>query len=78
MIINKVLLPIFLFVKSELAKKVDGPCSKFDGYWGPLVKCPSEKVADDYLECYDLDEKEDLENINGYKLGQFVYVSGLL
>ena len=80
MIIHKVLLPIFLFVRSELAKKVDGPCSKFDDFWGddPLVKCPSEKPADDYLECYDLDEKDDLENKNGYKSGQFVYVSGLL
>ena len=78
MIIHKVLLPIFLFVRSELAKKVDGPCSKFDDFWGddPLVKCPSEKVADDYLECYDLDEKEYFENIDGYKSGQFVYVSG--
>ena len=80
MIIHKVLLPIFLFVRSKLAKKVDGPCSEFDGYWGddPLQKCPSEKLADDYLECYDLDLKEDLENNNGYKSGLFVYVSGLL
>ena len=79
MIIHKVLLPIFLFVRSILAKKVDGPCSKFNGYWDePLVKCPSEKLTDDYLECYDLEEKEFLENNNGYKSGQFVYVSGLL
>ena len=55
MIIHKVLFPIFLFVTSALAEKVHDPCSEFFGPYGePLVKCPSEKPDDDYLECYDL------------------------
>ena len=79
MIVPKALFPIFLFVTSALAEEVYDPCSKFLGdLKTPLVKCPSEKPDDDYLECYDLEEKENLENINKYKSGQFVYVSGLL
>ena len=59
MIICKVLLLIFLFVKSEAAEKVDDPCSKFTDYDNyTLVKCPSEKPEDDYLQCYDLKFKE--------------------
>lgn len=66
MIIYKVLVPVFLFVKSEVAEKVDDPCSKFD-YYDPLVKCPSEKPVDDYLECFDLIDKEELECNLGYR-----------
>ena len=59
MIIYKVLLPISLFVTSALAKEVYDPCSEFLGdLKTPLVKCPSEKPDDYYLECYDLDHKE--------------------
>ena len=66
MIIYKVIFPIFLFVRSELAEEVPDPCSDFWGAMGPpLVKCPSDKPDDDYLECYDLWQKGNLENING-------------
>ena len=59
MILYKVLLTIFLFLKSEVAEEVDDPCSKFDDdFYGPLEKCPSEKPEDDYLECYDFRTKE--------------------
>ena len=63
MIIHKALLPILLFVRSELAEKVDDPCSQYQGGWTdtgfyPLVKCPSEKPDDNYLECYDASQKE--------------------
>ena len=62
MTIFKALLPILLFVRSELAEKVGDPCSKFQGGWTPtgfhpLEKCPSEKTDDDYLECYDASQK---------------------
>ena len=63
MIISKVLFPIFLFVTSALAEKVYDPCSEFLGYSGtPMVKCPSEKPDDYYLECYDLAAKEYMES----------------
>ena len=66
MIIYKVLFVIFLFVRSELAQEVYDPCSKFWNFFGePLLKCPSENPNDDYLECYDLWQKGDLENIDG-------------
>ena len=58
MILYKVLLTIFLFLKSEVAEEVDDPCSKFYGFYGPLEKCPSEKPEDEYLECYDFESKE--------------------
>ena len=62
MIVPKALFPIFLFVTSALAEEVYDPCSKFLGdLKTPLVKCPSEKPDDDYLECYDLDYKENKE-----------------
>ena len=62
MIIYKLLFPIFLFVRSEFAENVYDPCSEFFGFGGtPLVKCQSEKSDDDYLECYDLGDKEDFE-----------------
>ena len=62
MIISKVLFPIFLFVTSALTEKAFDPCSEFLGYSGtPMVKCPSEKPDDYYLECYDLKYKENLE-----------------
>ena len=65
MIIYKVLLSIFLFVISGLAQNVQDPCSEFlDDYGNPLVKCPSEKPDEEYLECYDLIFKEYLETIN--------------
>ena len=71
MIIHKALLPILLFVRSELAEKVDDPCSEFQGGWTdngsyPLVKCPSEKPDEDYLECYDAGQKENWEKGGGY------------
>ena len=72
MIIYKVLLPILLFVRSERAENVYDPCSKFDGmpFDGihSLVKCPSEKPDDAYLECYDLIWKEDEETNGGLRL----------
>ena len=61
MIIYKTLLPIFLFVKSELAENVDDPCSEFPSKWNSsesLAKCPSEQPDEGYLECYDLSYKE--------------------
>ena len=62
MIIYKVLFPIFLFVRSEFTENVYDPCSEFLNLDGtPLVKCQSEKSDDDYLECYDLDNKEYFE-----------------
>ena len=62
MIISKVLFPIFLFVTSGLAEKVSDPCSEFLGYSRtPMVKCPSEKPDDYYLECYDFEYKDILE-----------------
>ena len=62
MIVPKALFPIFLFVTSALAEEVYDPCSKFLGdLKTPLVKCPSEKSDDDYLECYDLFDKEYFE-----------------
>ena len=66
MIIYKALLPIFLFVSSESAEKSYDPCSKFESGYGeiPLVKCPSDKTDYDYLECYDLGYKEELENLD--------------
>ena len=62
MIIHKVLFTIFLFVTTALVEEVYDPCSKFLGHDGhPLVKCPSEKSDDDYLECYDKLYKEYME-----------------
>ena len=58
MIIYKVLFLIFLFTRSERAEKFYDPCSKFGVWSSPLVKCPSEKPYDVYLECYDLRMKE--------------------
>ena len=66
MILCKVLLTIFLFLKSEVAGEVDDPCSKFDGFYPAysLKKCPSEKPEDEYLECYDFMAKENqLEHV---------------
>ena len=58
MILYKVLFLIFLFVTSAQAEKVYDPCSEFLGALKtPLVKCPSEKPVEDYLECYDLIDK---------------------
>ena len=66
MINYKFLFPIFLFVRIELAEEVYDPCSEFCNANGAsLVKCPSEKPNDDYLECYDLCQKENLESIDG-------------
>ena len=66
MIIYKVLLPISLFVTSALAKEVYDQCSEFlDVIGAPLRKCPSEKSNDGYVECYDLWQKENFENIYG-------------
>ena len=62
MIIYKVLFPILIFVTSELAENVYDPCSEFLNYFGtPLVKCQSEKTDDEYLECYDLEDKQYFE-----------------
>ena len=62
MTLYKVLLTIFLFLKSEVAEEVDDPCSKFHGPLGySLKKCPSEKPEDEYLECYDFLTKEYIE-----------------
>ena len=62
MIIYKVLFPILIFVTSELAENVYDPCSEFLNYFGtPLVKCQSEKPDDEYLECYDLEDKQYFE-----------------
>ena len=61
MIIYKVLVLFFLFVRSEHAEKVDDPCSEFPSKWNfseSLAKCPSEQLDEDYLECYDLSYKE--------------------
>ena len=62
MIISIILFPIFLFVSSELAENVFDPCSEFlDSFGQPMVKCPSEKPNDEYLECYDKSYKGFLE-----------------
>ena len=62
MILYKVLLTIFLFLKSGIAEEIDDPCSKFDSFYdGPLEKCPSEKPEDDYLECYNSTNKESMD-----------------
>ena len=67
MILYKVLFLIFLFVTSAQAEKVYDPCSEFLGVLKtPLVKCPSEKPDDDYLECYDAGQKENWEKGGGY------------
>ena len=67
MILYKVLLTIFLFLKSEVAEEVDDPCSNFESlYDGPLEKCPSEKPEDEYLECYDYRNKATMDH-NGRK-----------
>ena len=69
MIIYKVLPPFLIFVTSELAENVYDPCSEFLNYFGtPLVRCQSEKQDSEYLECYDLEDKEYFEKIktNGY------------
>lgn len=61
MIIYKVFIPFFLFVRSEHAEKVDDPCSEFPSKWNSsqsLSKCPSGQPDEDYLECYDLSYKE--------------------
>ena len=69
MIIYKVLLPILLFVRIERAENVNDLCPEFDGFhYNPLVKCWSEKPEEDYLECYDLMVKEDLETNFGLRL----------
>ena len=66
MIIYKFIFPILLSVRSELAEQVYDPCSEFwDVIGASLVKCPSEKPDDDYLECYDLWQKENFESIYG-------------
>ena len=67
MILYKVLLTIFLFLKSGVAEEIDDPCSKFDSVYGPFKKCPSEKPEDDYLECYDYRNKEAMEQDNKHK-----------
>ena len=65
MIIYKVLFPILIFVTSELAEKVYDPCSEFLNYFGtPLVKCQSEKPDNEYLECYDLEDKQYFEEMD--------------
>ena len=65
MIIYKVLLPVFLFVRSEFAEKVYDQCSEFLNFDGtPLIKCPSEKSYDDYIECYSLMDKQYFENMD--------------
>ena len=61
MIMYRLLFPIFLFVRSEFAEKVYDPRSEFLHYGKTPVKCPSEKSDDDYLECYDLFDKEYFE-----------------
>ena len=64
MIIHKVIFLILLCTRSESAEKVYDPCSEFVNPWSlnPVVKCPSEKSEQDYLECYDLSEKNLLEH----------------
>ena len=65
MIIYKVLFPILIFVTSELAENVYDPCSEFLNYFGtPLVKCLSEKQDYEYLECYDLEDKQYFEDVD--------------
>ena len=65
MIIYKVLFPFLIFVTSELAEKVYDPCSEFLNYFGtPLVRCQSEKQDYEYLECYDLEDKEYFEKMD--------------
>ena len=66
MIIYKVLLSILPFVNSELAEKFYNSCSEFPYFYE--VKCPSEKPVDDYLECYDLANKEIWEKDSGKRL----------
>ena len=66
MIIYRVLLPILLILRTELAEKVSDPCSEFSNNSGkPTVKCWSEKQIEDYLECYDLSDKEIMANNSG-------------
>ena len=68
MIMYKVLLPFLFFVRSELAENVSDPCSEFSNYsHKPLAKCLSEKPDEDYLECYDLSDKEIMANSSGFK-----------
>ena len=65
MIIYKVLFPFLIFVTSELAEKVYDPCSEFLNYFGtPLVRCQSEKQDYEYLECYDLEDKQYFEEMD--------------
>ena len=65
MIIYRLIFPIFLFVRSEFAEKVYDQCSKFLNFDGTsLIKCPSEKSYDDYIECYSLMDKQYFENMD--------------